>query len=129
MNTFQVHIYHANSPFYEGECESLILPTTEGDYGIQANHSNLIAAVVPGTMMYRLPGQPAQYAAVSAGLVKVEDNDVLVLVDSASARRKSTRTAPSARWRRQRKRCCRKRPCRNTRWRRPTWPARSTACA
>ena len=83
MNTFQVHIYHANSPFYEGECESLILPTTEGDYGIQANHSNLIAAVVPGTMMYRLPGQPAQYAAVSAGLVKVEDNDVLVLVDSA----------------------------------------------
>ena len=54
-----------------------------GDYGIQANHSNLMAAVVPGTMMYRLPGQPAQYAAVSAGLVKVEDNDVLVLVDSA----------------------------------------------
>ena len=83
MNTFQVHIYHANSPFYEGECESLILPTTEGDYGILANHSNMIAAVVPGTMTYRLPGQPAQLAAVSAGLVKVEDNDVLVLVDSA----------------------------------------------
>ena len=83
MNTFQVHIYHANSPFYEGESVSRILPTTEGDYGIQANHSNLIAAVVPGTMMYRLPGQPAQYAAVSAGLVKVEDNDEPVLVDSA----------------------------------------------
>ena len=53
MNTFQVHIYHANSPFYEGECESLILPTTEGDYGILANHSNMIAADVPGTMTYR----------------------------------------------------------------------------
>lgn len=83
MNTFQVHIFEADSPFYEGACESLIVPTTEGQYGILAQHSNMIAAIVPGELRYRVPGGAFQTAAVSAGMVKVEDNDVLVLVDSA----------------------------------------------
>ena len=83
MNTFQVHIFEADSPFYEGACESLIVPTTEGQYGILAQHSNMIAAIVPGELRYRVPGEAFQTAAVSAGMVKVEDNDVLVLVDSA----------------------------------------------
>ena len=34
-------------------------------------------------MLFRSPGQPEQLAAVSAGMVKVENNEVLVLVDSA----------------------------------------------
>lgn len=83
MNTFQVHIFEADSPFYEGACESLIVPTTEGQYGILAQHSNMIAAIVPGELRYHVPGEAFQTAAVSAGMVKVEDNDVLVLVDSA----------------------------------------------
>ena len=83
MNTFQVHIFEADSPFYEGACESLIVPTTEGQYGILAQHSNMIAAIVPGELRYRVPGEAFQTAAVSTGMVKVEDNDVLVLVDSA----------------------------------------------
>ena len=34
-------------------------------------------------MTYRIPGEPDHIAAVSSGLVKVEDGEVLVLVDSA----------------------------------------------
>ena len=34
-------------------------------------------------MTYRVPGGENQIAAVSGGLVKVEDGEVLVLVDSA----------------------------------------------
>lgn len=83
MAAFHVNILAADRPFYQGECESLVLPTIEGQYGIMAHHRNMIAAVVPGTMYYRLPGQPKQMAAVSAGMVKVENNEVLVLVDSA----------------------------------------------
>lgn len=83
MDTFHVHIYDSDSVFYEGECESLVLPTTEGQYGILAHHSNMIAAVVPGTMTCRLPRENTLVGAVSAGLVKVENNDVLVLIDSA----------------------------------------------
>ena len=69
--------------FYEGPCESLVVPTVLGQHGILANHSNMISALVPGTLMYRIPGKDMAMAAVSSGLVKIEDGDVLVLVDSA----------------------------------------------
>lgn len=82
MNTFNVRILSAEKPFYEGDCESITVPTPEGERGILAHHSNMIFAVVPGEMHYRIPGKPAQIAAVSSGLVKVEDNEVLVLADS-----------------------------------------------
>ena len=75
MNTFKTHILAASNTFYEGECESLIVPTADGQYGILAGHCDIISAVVPGS--------ENQIAAVSGGLVKVEDGEVLVLVDSA----------------------------------------------
>jgi F-type H+-transporting ATPase subunit epsilon len=84
MSQFQVCILAADHTFYDGPCESLVVPTPQGQYGILAHHSNLIAAIVPGLLLYRLPGETAlRTAAVSAGMVKVEDNHVLVLVDSA----------------------------------------------
>lgn len=83
MEVFQVHILAADRNFYEGPCESLTISTSDGEQGILAHHSNMIAAVLPGMLRYRVPGEPEQVAAVSPGMVKVENNDVLVLVDSA----------------------------------------------
>lgn len=83
MGTFQVNILAADRPFYQGECESLIIPTVDGQYGVLPHHRNMIAAIVPGTLYYKLPEEPEQMAAVSAGMIKVEDNEVLLLVDSA----------------------------------------------
>ena len=40
-------------------------------------------AYFPGTLRLRVPEGAEQIAAVSSGVVKIEDNDVLVLVDSA----------------------------------------------
>ena len=82
MNTFELHILAAERSFYEGPCESLILPLTEGMYGIQANHVNMIAGVVPGELTYRGPGGVDEHAACSRGMVKVENNEVTVLVDT-----------------------------------------------
>ena len=83
MSPFQVFILAADNVLYEGPCESLIVPTSQGQYGILANHSNMISAVIPGKLTYRVPDGEEQFAAVSAGIVKVENNEVLVLVDTA----------------------------------------------
>ena len=83
MEAFQVHILAADRTFYEGPCESLTISTSDGQLGILAHHSPMIAAVLPGTLRFRVPEQPEQVAAVSPGMVKVEGNEVLVLVDSA----------------------------------------------
>ena len=63
MDAFQVHILAADKTFYEGPCVSLTIPTSDGELGIWAHHSAMIAATSPG-------------------MVKVEKNEVVVLVDS-----------------------------------------------
>lgn len=83
MSSFTVHILAAGRVLYEGECESLIIPTPWGQYGILANHCKAICAIMSGQLTYRAPGGENKYAAVSDGLVKIADNDVLVLVDTA----------------------------------------------
>lgn len=81
-NTFKLHIWASEKPFYDGDCVSLVIPSVDGKYGILARHSNTITAIVPGKLTYTLPGQEPQIAAVSEGIVKIEDNDVLVLVET-----------------------------------------------
>ena len=83
MDTFQVQILAADKTLYEGPCVSLTIPVSDGERGILAHHSSMMAAVVPGMIRWQPPGQDIQLAAVSPGMVKVENNEVLVLVDSA----------------------------------------------
>lgn len=82
MEVFQAHILAADRSFYEGPCVSLTVPTSDGEQGILAHHSDMIAAILPGTLRFQTPEGPAQTAAVSGGMVKIEKNEVLVLVDS-----------------------------------------------
>lgn len=86
MISFNLSIYEADSKFYNGECESLIFPSTDGDMGIMAGHSDMVAAVVTGELSYKCPGEENwNYVAVSEGIIKVEKGDVLVLTESAEA--------------------------------------------
>ena len=83
MNVFRLNILAADKAFYTGEAVSLVVPAIEGQYGILAHHQNMITATIPGKLKYTAPDGTEHIAAVSSGLVKVEDNEVLVLVESA----------------------------------------------
>ncbi len=83
MNTFALSVFASDHIFFQGNAVSLTLPATDGLYGIQANHRNLIGAVIPGKLTFTLPDGTSQVAAVSDGMFKVENNDVLVLVETA----------------------------------------------
>ncbi len=81
--TFELQVLTASSPFYVGPCESLVVPTTDGDYGVLAGHSNVICALIPGTMHFFTPDKTLHVAAIAAGIMKVEGGRVMILVDSA----------------------------------------------
>ncbi len=85
MDSFYIHILAEDHVLLRGDCLSLTLPIIDGLYGIQAHHSNMISAIVPGILSCTMADGSSLTAAVSNGLVKVEDNDVLVLVESAEA--------------------------------------------
>lgn len=82
MNAFHLTILAAEKAFYEGECVSLVIPTVDGQQGIQARHNDMIAAIVPGELKFIAPDGSLTMAAVSEGLIKVENGTVLILVDT-----------------------------------------------
>ncbi len=81
MKLFNLNILAADHTFYNGECEYIALPTISGEIGILANHCNLVAAIIPGVLRYQVGGEQF-VASVSDGIVKVENGEVLVLVDT-----------------------------------------------
>lgn len=83
MKTFLLSVLAADSCIYVGECSSVVLPAADGQYGVLADHCNTISAVVPGLLEYTLPNGEVQSVAVSNGMVKIENNEVMILVDSA----------------------------------------------
>ncbi len=84
MKTFKLHLIGADRLFYEGECFSIIAPAVDGQVGILADHSNLITGIVPGELTFTTPGEHplTSTVAVAGGIMKVENNDVMILVDS-----------------------------------------------
>ena len=80
---FHLDILAASVPFYRGDCVSLVLPTTDGEYGILANHSNAVGAVTAGELRFETAEGEQRRAAVAPGLFKVENGRVLLLVDAA----------------------------------------------
>ena len=84
MNTFPLRILTYEKPFFEGECESLIAPTSDGLYGILAKHCDAVAAVGSGELQYRPAGEKNfTYVAVSPGVLSVRNGEVTVLVETA----------------------------------------------
>ncbi len=83
MKTFKIKILEADNTFYDGEMESLTVPAVDGEYGVLANHQNLVVAIVPGIMRCRYADGTEGSAVLSDGMMRIEDNDVLILVDSA----------------------------------------------
>ena len=79
---FHLRILASDRAFYDGDCECLTVPTLDGELGILAHHSNLVAAMIPGELRARVPDGSFTVAAVAGGLLKVEDGAVLLLADS-----------------------------------------------
>ena len=83
MDNFRLHFMASEHMVFDDEAQSVSLPTTEGSIGILAHHSNIIMAVVPGEITYRAANGDEETVIVSDGLLKVENGEVMILVDTA----------------------------------------------
>lgn len=82
MNNFNVKILAADKAFYEGKCLSLVLPTSSGSYGVLAHHYNMFGAIIPGILKIKYNEEKEDILSISSGMFKIENNEVLILVDS-----------------------------------------------
>lgn len=83
MKTFILKLYASDHIFYEGPCEEVVIPTEDGYKGILADHRNTIASVYPGILKFRKPESQQENVVVTRGLVRIEENEVLILVHEA----------------------------------------------
>ena len=82
MDSFKLSIRAVDRVFFEGDCESLVVPAGTGMMGIYAHHSNLITSVIPGKLIMREPGGEDREAAVAHGILKIQDNHVTLLCEA-----------------------------------------------
>lgn len=82
MANFRLKLLAADKVFFDGECRSLVVPSADGQYGIFAKHCNAVVAVVPGIAELTTDGDDKIVAFVASGIVKIENGNVLMLVES-----------------------------------------------
>lgn len=82
MKEFMLHFLCADENEYEGMCVSINVPLTDGYAGILADHANMVAMMGYGELRINTGKEEIQYA-VTEGLIKVENGEVLILAYSA----------------------------------------------
>lgn len=82
MTNFPLKLLATDKVFFDGECSSLVVPSTDGQYGILAKHCNAVVAVVPGIAEVKPVDGDKIIAFVASGIVKIENGKVLMLVES-----------------------------------------------
>ena len=82
MNSFILNITASSGEFYQGSCESMVLPVKDGVYGVQAGHSPVLVAIHMGMHKFTVDGETREIL-VGDGIAEVTPTFVLLLVDSA----------------------------------------------
>ena len=82
MNSFILNITASSGEFYQGSCESMVLPVKDGVYGVQAGHSPVMVAIHMGMLKFTVDGETREIL-VGDGIAEVTPTFVLLLVDSA----------------------------------------------
>lgn len=84
MATFHLQILAADKKFYDGDCQSVIMPALDGEMEILAHHERMIVATKEGKLRFRKEeSEPWNYVVVGIGFASIIDNSVTILVDSA----------------------------------------------
>lgn len=82
MNSFILNITASSGEFYQGSCESMVLPVKDGVYGVQVGHSPVLVAIHMGMLKFTVDGETREIL-VGDGIAEVTPTFVLLLVDSA----------------------------------------------
>lgn len=79
-NKLKVSVISPEKILYKGEVDSLIVPGSEGFFGILPNHAPLVATLGIGILEIR-KGEKLKVLSVEGGFVEIKDNSISILTD------------------------------------------------
>jgi F-type H+-transporting ATPase subunit epsilon len=82
MATFRFNLVSPEQVLFSGEVEHVVVPGSEGEFGVLAGHAPLVSTLRPGILKILGPGQP-QRIMVTGGFAEVGPDGLTVLADTA----------------------------------------------
>ena len=79
---FNLKITTCDRSFYDGPCESIVLPAIDGEHGVLADHEPMVTAIVSGECRFTANGKQ-NIIAVGQGFAEIKPEQVEVIVDTA----------------------------------------------
>ena len=79
---FRLKVITPEKTFFDADTTQIVVRTTEGDIGILANHTSLVASLPSGPLRIMMDDGKFKVAAVSSGLIKVGANEAHIFADA-----------------------------------------------
>jgi len=90
MDTFKLEILTPNGEIYNGNAVSVVLPGEEGEFGVLAGHASLTTLLEAGVVDIEKEDKSVESIVVNWGVVQVDEEKVVILVEGAAAIRGKT---------------------------------------
>lgn len=96
MDTLKLEILTPNGEIFNGQAVSVTLPGEEGEFGVLANHSSLSTLLEAGVIDIEKEDKSVESILINWGVVNVDEEKVIVLVEGAVAIRGESESAIAA---------------------------------
>jgi F-type H+-transporting ATPase subunit epsilon len=93
MEKLKLEILTPNGLIYDGEAVSVTLPGEEGEFGVLAHHSSLTTLLEAGVIDVEKEDKSVESILINWGVVNVDEEKVIVLVEGAVAIRGENESA------------------------------------
>ncbi len=85
METLKLEVITPSGPIYNGLALSVTLPGEEGEFGVLPHHATLTTLLKAGVIDIEKENKTVESVVVNWGVVQVDEEKVVVLVDGAVA--------------------------------------------
>jgi len=96
MDTLKLEILTPNGLIYDGTAVSVTLPGEEGEFGVLAHHSSVSTLLEAGVIDIEKEDKSVESILINWGVVNVDEEKVIVLVEGAVAIRGESESAIAA---------------------------------
>ncbi|QOY53954.1 F0F1 ATP synthase subunit epsilon [Candidatus Sulfurimonas marisnigri] len=93
MSKLKLEILTPNGEIYNGEAISVTLPGEEGEFGVLAEHASLTTLLEAGVIDIEKEDKSIESILINWGVVHVDEEKVIVLVEGAVAIRGESESA------------------------------------
>ena len=85
MEVFTLEIVTPMGMIYEGKAHCVVLPGSEGEFGVLKGHSSLVSSLKAGVIDIEKEDQKHEYIAIDSGFAEVNEFKATILAKGAVA--------------------------------------------